>query len=131
MDLLQLENIVFTQLQTRVTAKLNSEYPDISFSTEITDDVPSFPNVYIHELNPMEIAGVLEQDTLRAIRDTIQIEVSTNTTKADARIVINACIEAMKKLRYSITMLPLYQKNNNIHRFIIRAQRVVASGDKF
>lgn len=131
MDLLELENIVVTQLQYRVTAKVGTLYPDISFSTEISDDTPSFPNVYVHELSPVEIGGSLENDTIRAIRDTVQIEVTTNTEKADARIVMNACINVMKLLRYSITMLPIYQKNNNVHRFIIRAQRVVASGDKF
>lgn len=131
MDLLQMENIITSQLSIRVPRLLNNRYPNISFTTEISDKTPSFPNVYIRELEPTEVANSIPNQTIHAIRDTIQIEVSTNTNKADARVVINACIEAMKRLSYSISMFPLYDKKNNIHRFIIRARRVIANGDEF
>lgn len=131
MDLLQMENIITSQLSIRVPRLLNGRYPNISFVNEISDKTPSFPNVYIHELEPSEVGNSLENQEINAIRDTIQIEVSTNTNKADARVVINACIEAMKRLSYSIIMFPLYDKQNNVHRFIIRARRIISSGDKF
>ena len=98
MELLQLENIVKTQLQTRVFRELGSRYPKLSFSDEITDETASFPNVYIHELNPSEVGNSLENNVINAIRDTIQIEVSTNTSNSDARVVINSCVKAMKEI---------------------------------
>ena len=131
MDLLQMENIITSQLSIRVPRLLNNRYPNMSFTTEVSDKTPSFPNVYIHELEPSEVANSIPNQTIHAIRDTIQIEVSTNTNKADARTVINACIEAMKRLSYSIIMFPLYDKQNNVHRFIIRCRRVIANGDTF
>ena len=54
-----------------------------------------------------------------------------DTNKADARVVSKACVEALKGLRYSVTSLPIYQKDNNIHRFVLRARRVIANGDTF
>ena len=131
MDLLQLESIIATQLRVRLTKMIGSDYPKLSFSTEITDETPSFPNVYIHELAPSEVGMSIPNQTIHAVRDTIQIEVSTDTSKADGRRVANACLSIMKTLRYSAIALPIYVKNNNIHRFVFRVRRVVASGDTF
>ena len=131
MDLLQLESIVTTQLSVRVPKLTNNQYPNMSFTNEISDNTPSFPNVYIHELEPSEVGNSIPNKTIHAIRDTIQIEVSTNTSKSDARTVSMACVNAMKCLRYSIVGFPVYTKINNIHRFIIRSRRVVAIGDTF
>lgn len=131
MDLLQLESIVKTQLEVRVPKLTNNKYPDMSFTDEVSDKQPSFPNVYIHELEPSEIGNSIPNTTIHAIRDTIQIEVTTNTSKADAKTVSMACINAMKCLRYSIIAFPIYTKINNIHRYVFRARRVIANGDTF
>lgn len=131
MDLLQLESIMLTQLKVRVPKLLDNRFPDISFDNEISDKTPTFPNVYIHELESSEVGQSLPNQTIHAIRDTIQIEVSTNTSKSDSRTVINACITACKYLRYSIVGTPVYIKTNNLHRFVIRVRRVVANGDTF
>lgn len=131
MDLLQMESIITTQLRARVPELTDRKFPKLSFTNEVSDNVPSFPNVYVHELEPSELGNCLENQTIHAIRDTIQIEVSTNVTKAEARTVTNACILALKRLRYSLVVGPIYRKDNNIHRFVFRARRVIASGDTF
>lgn len=131
MELLQMESIVTTQLKVRVPRLLNNAYPKISFTNEISDKQPDFPNVYIHELEPSEVGNSLPNQIIHAIRDTIQVDVTTNTTKTDAHKVAIACVNALKSLSYSVNMLPVYAKNNNIHRYIIRANRVIANGDTF
>ena len=131
MELLQLENIVTTQLKVRVPILTDNAYPNMSFTNEVSDKTPSFPNVYIHELEPSEVGNSIPNQTIHAMRDTIQIEVTTNVSKAEARTVVNACVEAMKTLRYGLVTGPVYNKQNNIHRFIIRTRRVVANGDVF
>lgn len=131
MDLFEIESIVRTQLKVRVPKLTENKYPNMSFTSEVSDKVPSFPNVYIHEVGQSELGNTISNDEVHAVRSTIQIEVSTNTNKADARNVTNACILALKRLRYSVTMLPIYQKDNNIHRFVFRARRVIGSGDTF
>lgn len=126
-----MENIITTRLSVRVPKLLNNDFPAISFTNEISDKTPSFPNVYIHELEPTEVGNDLMNQKIHAIRETIQIDVTTNTTKSDARKVVNACVNAMKSDSFSITALPVYARINNIHRFVIRAQRIIAIGDKF
>ncbi len=129
MELNSMESIVETQLKVRVPRLL--ERNDISFTSEISDKTPSFPNVYIHELEPTEVGNSLMNKTIHAIRDTFQIEVTTNTTKSECRKVTNGCVQAMKALSFSIVTLPVYTKINNVHRFVIRARRTIANGDMF
>lgn len=131
MDLLQIENIVTTQLKVRVPRLTDNKYPHMSFTNEISEKQPSFPNVYIHELEPSEVGNTIPNNQIHAIRSTIQIEVSTNVSKTEAHIVANACINAMKALRYSLVMGPTEAKVNNIHRYIIRMRRVIGAGDEF
>lgn len=126
-----MESIITTQLSVRVPKLLNNAYPNISFTNEISDKTPSFPNVYVRELDPSEVGNTLMNQTIRAVRTTMQIDVTTNTSKADAHKVANACVNAMKGLSYSLSMMPVYSKINNVHRYIIRVQRIVANGDKF
>lgn len=130
MELLQLESIILTQLKVRVPKLTNYKYPNMSFTNEISDKTPSFPNVYVMELQPSEVGNDLENNQIHALRDTIQIEVSTNVSKAEARTVMNACITAMKALRYSL-VVDTYAKVDNLHRYVIRMRRIVGSGDTF
>lgn len=131
MDLLQLESIVTTKLRIKVPKLTDNKYPNMTFSNDLSDKVAMFPNVYIHELEPSEVGNSIPNQTIHALRDTFQIEVSTNVSKADARTVINACIMAMKSLRYSLVTGPTYIRDNNIHRYVIRMRRVIANGDEF
>lgn len=131
MDLLQLESTITTQLKVRVPQLTNNRFSTITFTNEVSDNTPSFPNVYVHELETSEVGNSIPNKTIHAIRDTFQIEVTTNTSKSDARVVINACVNAMKSLGYGMTMSPIYTKVNNIHRFVIRMRRIVANGDTF
>ena len=131
MDLLQIESIVTTQLKVRVPKLTENRFPKMSFTNEVSDKVPDFPNVYVHEVGQSEVGNSIPNQTIHAVRDTLQIEVSTNTNKSDAHVVTNACISALKVLRYTVIMSPVYQKNNNVHRYVFRVRRVIANGDTF
>ena len=130
MDLLQLESIIMTQLMVRVPKLTEYRYPNMSFTNEPSDKQPSFPNVYVHELEPTEVGNDLENQRLHAIRETVQIEVTTNVSKAEVKRVAAACMYAMKALRFSIVS-DLYVKNNNVHKIVIRVRRIIANGDTF
>ncbi len=131
MELLALESIVTTQLKTRITRQLGSLYPNLSFTSEVSEKTPSFPNVYVHEIERSEVGMSIPNQTIHAVRDAVQIDVSTNTSKADARKVANAVVNTMKLLQYTIVAMPTYMKDNNLHRYVIRARRVIANGDTF
>ena len=131
MELLELENIITTQIKVRVPKLTENKYPDLSVTNEDSDKQPSFPNIYVHELESSEVGNSIPNQQIHAIRDTFQIVVSTNTNKSESREVTNACILAFKHLRYSVISSPIYYKDNNIHRFVFRVRRIIANGDTF
>lgn len=131
MDLQKIEAIVTTQLKIRVPKLTEYQYTKMTFTNDSSDKIPGFPNVYVHEMESTELGNDLENNHIHALRSTIQIIVSANTTKSDAKIVSDACIKAMKALRYTATMMPVYNKDNNVHKYVFRVRRVIASGDTF
>lgn len=130
MDLLQIESIIRTQISVRVKKKIGSRFPNMSFTSELSDKEPSFPNVYIHLLPSSEKGNTLENNVINAIDATIQVMVTTNTSKDDALVVANECIKAFKELSFT-TPLPVPSKYNNIYRYDFRCHRIIAGGDKF
>ena len=77
-----------------------------------------------------ETGNSIPNNVIHAIRPTIQIDVQTNTSKDDCMRVANACVYAMKSLQFS-TIIAGTAKENNMHRCIITASRVIANGDEF
>ena len=130
MDLYQLESIITTQIRVRVTKAIGSRFPKISFTNEQTDNTPSFPNVYIHLIGQDEKGNTLENNVIHAVDVTVQVRVQTNTNKADALTVSTECIKALKQMAFTAP-LPIYSKDNNIHRCDFRSHRVIAGGDSF
>lgn len=72
----------------------------------------------------------IPNQVIHANRYNFTIDISTNTNKADANIVADACKDIMKLLRFR-TSGPTYIKMNNLHRYVIRANRIIANGDTF
>lgn len=131
MDLNQMENIITSQLSVRVPKILDGKYPSISFTNQLTDETPKFPNVYIHDLGSPSVGNSIPNRVTHAKRFTFQIDVTTNTTKTDALIVAIACEQAMRQLGFWTVDGPRYIRANNLHRFEFRVRRVIANSDTF
>lgn len=130
MELSAVESIVKTQLEVRLRNKLGTRFPKLSITSEPSDDTPSFPNVYVQLTDTTEVGMSIPNQVIHANRYNFTIDISTNTNKADANIVADACKDIMKLLRFR-TSGPTYIKMNNLHRYVIRANRIIANGDTF
>lgn len=129
----RLESTLYTILKTKVNKAMKSKYPQISFDDEPTSDTPSFPNVFFQELQPIESGASLDSTSINALNHTIQITVTTNTSKADAKTVAWACVDALKSIRYNVVGTPLYniqlKGTTRVHSYVLRARRLIGSGD--
>lgn len=130
MDLLNIENILATRIEHRVTKVIGLEFPTLAFTTEISDVPPTFPNVYIHLTGESETGRDLWGKDLNAVSLSMQIVIQTNTTKADCIKVRNACIEAVKKDGFRVVINEPV-KSNNIHQCSLHFYGVRAGGDEF
>lgn len=129
----RLGSTVYTILKTKVKKAMASNFPNISFSDEPTNQDPVFPNVFFQQLQPVEQGQTLDGNNINAMLDTVQITVTTNTSKSDANKVAWACVDALKSIRYDMVMLPIYsiqtKESTRIHTFTFRARRIVGDGD--
>lgn len=129
----RLGSTVYTILKTKVKKAMADTYPTISFADEPTDDNPIFPNVFFEQLSGAETGQDLEHCKINGVLDTIQITVTTNTSKADANKVAWACVAALKDIMYDLVGIPIYsiqvKKNTKVHTFVLRARRNIAEND--
>lgn len=122
----RIQSKVFTQVQYM----LKKEFPALKCTTKNENETPAeFPTLYLHELQPLELGQDLTNDTVNAIRCTIEIQVWTNTTEADCRNILTSAVNEMKRLRFNISAMPIVKTTDKISWGTIRATRVIGKGD--
>ena len=106
-------------------ADMKIKYTDESFN--VTEAV--FPTVYIHELTGPELGNDLENTTVNAVNELIQIDVFNVTGEMDNRKILAAAIVAMKGLRFTMSDKPFVNTEGSLTTGIIRFRRIIAAGD--
>ena len=129
LDITAIESIVATQLEYRLKSILLRSYPELNITTEQTDNPSVFPNVYIHEENAKETGNDLENLTLNAMESHMHIVVSTNRTQAECKVVKNAVLDVMKRLRYTLRSSDSV-KINNVQKYSLHFKRTFCPGDE-
>lgn len=126
-----LENTIRTRLQGVIPNSVTNtlEVKRISYSTEIVTEEPSFPHVYVHQIDTIESDAVLEGNEIINALVSFQIEVTSNRSKVDSRDIAYAIITQMKRLCFETTLMPLYTKTDGIHGFTMRFRRYVSPDD--
>lgn len=128
MDLLNIESVTATRIEHRVKKAIGASYPNISFTTEISEIPPSFPNVYIHLTSESETGKDLQGNSINAMNFSVQIVVKSNVSKSECLTIRNACIEAVKKDGFRV-VINEPQKINNIHQCTLHFYGTRGSGD--
>ena len=130
MDLLNIESVMATRIEYRVKKAISTQFPKINFTTEVSDNPPEFPNVYIHEERMTEAGVTLENKDVNAMDFAIQLVIKTNTNKADCLVVRNACINAIKADGFRV-IINEPQKINNVYQCTLHFYGVRGAGDTF
>lgn len=130
MDLLNMESVMLTRIEYRVTNSIGESYPNLNFTNEVSDNPPNFPNVYVHEEINSEVGNDLQNTSFNASSIAIQLVIKTNTNKADCLEVRNACIGAIKKDGFRV-VINEPQKINNIWQTTLHLYGVRGAGDNF
>lgn len=120
---------IFTIFKSKLKSIYGNKYPAISFSDEINNEEPSYPNVYIAHIGSGERGMALDNSNVNAIQDTIQIQVTSNASKNDAKTVAWGCVDILKELSYTVSGLPLMSIRNSVYTYSITATRVIGQGE--
>lgn len=123
----ELESRLFTIFKTRLTAQFNNVKCTTKDKQIIERD---FPMVYFHELEQVEIGNDLDNTSVNAINETIQIQVYAKKDE-DCRNITAESVSQMKKLRFNIAAMPIYthSEDGRIALSVFRARRVYGGGD--
>ena len=129
----QIESTIYTVLQYDLVEKDSAPFPSLNCTTssenESLDGVSDFPALYIHMLPPQEVGNTLDNGDITAIRATFELQVFSNKSESECRMIMNACIMEMKKLRFNISMFPDPQTSNKKYYALARFTRIIAGGD--
>lgn len=95
------------------------------------DTLASFPSIFYTQLNPLERGQDLTNETINAIDCTIEVRGYVNTGKdKDCKALLEPVIEGFKKFRFNVTTFPIYTKQDNVVRGVVRFNRIVGADDK-
>lgn len=128
---MDLDSKIYSIVKSKVSQKIKSKYADLNFTNvQSSTETAKFPNVYIHMLPMVEQGQDLIGQTINAVLATVQVDVLTNTSQTDAKTVIYSVIDELKAMRFDITSMPEFTKENDIFHAVMRARRMIGSGDK-
>ena len=128
----------FSQIQskiyTQVTYMLKKKYKNLNCTTSNENETPAtFPTLYLHELAPLELGQDLTNESVNAIRCTIEIQVWASggvSAELDCRNILTDASLEMKRLNFNISAMPSIQTTNKIAWGVIRCTRVIGAADK-
>lgn len=122
----KIQSKVFTQVEYM----LKKKYSDLKCTTRNENETPAeFPTLYLHELQPLEVGQDLTNETVNAIRCTIEIQVWVNTTEQNCRNILNDATLEMKRLHFNISAMPIVQTTDKIAWGVIRCTRIIGNSD--
>lgn len=125
----ELEEQIFTQVDYMLTLKPDAPFPNLTCTTANQNSKTVFPTLYLHELEPVEAGQDLNNQSVNAVVETIEIQVWTNETEEICREILSAAITEMKRMRFNVTGFPNVHTDNKIALGIARFRRLIGQGD--
>lgn len=122
---------IFSIVKSKTLTELKSKYPDI-FVTDKgkTNGKAVFPTVYVQEMSGSERGTDLDGSSINAVLETIQVDVTTNTSKADVSKVMSVVASIFKEMRFTIQTMPNFEYNGETYRKTARFQRIIGANDR-
>ena len=125
-----LETTIYSLVKSLVEVDLKATYPTIVITNEgKSNKEAEFPTVYIHELPGVETGSDIEGLGVNAVMETFQVDVSTNTSKRDAKYITHVIVSAFKKLRFQIVSMPEIEYGDETYRCVARLRRIIGAND--
>ena len=124
-----IESNVFTQIEYMLVKRNDAPFPKLRCTSVSQSEITSFPTLYLHELQPVEVGMDLTNESVNAVNSTIEIQVWTNTKELDCKNILTQAIFEMKRMGYNVTMFPSVVTDSKIKWGVARFSRIVGSGD--
>lgn len=122
-----LESKIFTLVSTAMKTK----NPDVNYTSKSSSTaITEFPTVVIKEIRQDEVGMDLDNTTVNAVRESIQIEVySDKNTSAECESLSRQAYMVMKQLRFNGTGRGILFRDGDIWERVDTFERVIGKGD--
>lgn len=121
---------VFTRIKTEGTSRLQSQFPNIYFTTSSkASTTAKFPTVYVQRLQGAEKGRDLEGTSVNAILAGFQIDVIDNKSENNADTVMDVVAETMKSMGFEMVGSSFSDDTGDEYRVVSRWQRVIGNND--
>lgn len=129
----QLSGIIFTHFVARMKTLLTTaQFKKTKFTTDNSEITPThLPAVYLEEVFPIEEGSTLDNTSINAVTETIQITVYHNGQMRDVKSLMTNCVLAMKQMRFGVATMPIFTTNHDMKTGVARFRRIVGESDTF
>lgn len=128
----KIESQVISQVEYMLKGRVDAPYPNLNITSKNQETKPaSLPTMYIHELEPIERGQDLDNSSINAVLHTMEIQVWTNVSQSECKSILTAAITELKRMRYSIIMLPTVKTYDGLSWGVMRARRIIGANDTF
>lgn len=129
----ELSGLITTHFKTRLKNLIPATlFKKLKITTSNSDIAPTeLPAIWIEEASSLETGENLDNTSINAVIETIQITVYHNGQMKDVKKLMNASVLAMKQMRFGAVMTPIYATNHDIKTAVARFRRIIGEGDSF
>lgn len=127
-----IESTVFSRVKNEGTTALRKSFPAIFYTADNeSDDEPTFPTVYLQELPGLESGNTLDGKEISAVLSTFQVDISDNRRngKEVVKQVMSQTMKTMKGMRFEVTAMPTYRRENGVWIGTARFRRMIGALD--
>lgn len=129
----ELSGLILTHFKTRLKKLIpDGQFKKLKITNSNSDIAPTeLPAIWLEEVSSMETGENLDNTSINAVIETVQITVFYNGQMKDVKKLMNASVLAMKQMRFGAIMTPIYTTNHDMKTAVARFRRIIGEGDSF
>lgn len=129
----ELSGLILTHFKTRLKKLIpDGQFKKLKITNSNSDIAPTeLPAIWLEEVSSMETGENLDNTSINAVIETVQITVFYNGQMKDVKKLMNASVLAMKQMRFGAIMTPIYTTNHDMKTAVARFRRIIGESDSF
>ena len=127
----ELGGLILTHFKTRLKKLIpDGQFKKLKITNSNSDIAPTeLPAICLEEVSSMETGENLDNTSINAVMETIQVTIYHNGQMKDVKQLMNASVLAMKQMRFGAVMTPIYTTNHDMKTGIARFRRIIGESD--
>ena len=131
------ETKVLGILNSYAIPNLRKKFPSMKWQQGVTItnlesrlSKPTFPTIYVHELQGTEQGRTLDGQNINGVLTTFEVQTFTNTSQYDAKLMLAIVADVFKTMRFEVISMPEFDSEEKIYRSTARFSRLIAANDR-